>query len=188
MISSDNNAPTPGFHLGNPSHPLNELTLQSLQLLLDEPPDNLLQDGRDAILSHRTLEIPDHTLLNNLPDDVNLNINLVALLLRGSHDALLGIRNQHDLEPALVIIHGRDRQTGAVERNIPFLDDIPKHAPLARRKPERQRIAVGGDAQHARHRVDVALHEVAAHARRRADGPLQVHFAARRQRAQVRPP
>lgn len=164
------------------------LNLKGLQLLVDEPTHDLLENSRHAILAHRALEIPDDTLLDDFPHDINLDIDLIPHLLPRRHHPLLRIRNQHDLEPALGIIDLCDRQRSPVERHIALFHHVAQHAFVARLQTERDGVAVGRHGRDRRHRVDVALHEMPAHARRRTHRPLQVDAAPLRQRAQVRPP
>lgn len=164
------------------------LFLKGLQLLLNNPPNDLLEDRRGAVRTKRALKIPNNTLLDDLPHHVDLDINLLADLLRARHDFLLRVRNQHDLEPALGIIDLRDRQARPVERHIALLDHIPQHGLLPRRQAEGQRIPIGRFRRDGRDGVDVALHEMAAHARGRLHGALKVHLAAFLERAEVRAP
>lgn len=83
------------------------------------------------------------TNLNILPRHIDLDIDFLAGLFRRSHNLPLCIRDQHDREPVLSDRH--DRQARAIDRDVPFLNDVCQHCGVGRREAERERVSVGRD-------------------------------------------
>lgn len=88
-------------------------------------------------------QIPRHRLLRVLREHINLEINALPHLLARQHHFLLGVHDEHDLEPALGVVDGGDGEAGAIERDVPLVHDVAQDVEGARREAERQRVAVG---------------------------------------------
>lgn len=145
---------------------------------------NLFHNGLECALL--SLEVASHALFGVLCQDVDLDVDAVALLLLGQDDLLLGVGDEHDLPPALDVVDGGDGQAGAVEGDEALVDDVAQDVAALGLEAQGDGVAVGGAADDGGDAVDVALDKVAAHAGVGADGALEVDARAGVQVAQVR--
>lgn len=124
-------------------------------------------------------------LLSVLGHHVDLDVDCVAWLLASDDNLLLGVANEHNLPPTLLVVHLGNCQAGAVKRNIALVDNVAQNSRITWSKAESQGVTVRRDGQDGGSGVDVSLDEVAAHAGVGADGSLEVDARVLRQRTQV---
>lgn len=144
---------------------------------------NFLNNGLERTLI--ALKISGHALLGILCHHVNLYVDAIAFLLLGQDDFFLGVRDEHNLPPALGIVDGGNGQTGAVKGNEALVHNVAQNLAVLGLKAQSYGVAVGGAADNGGDAVDVALDKVAAHAGVGADGALEVDARAGAEVAEV---
>lgn len=157
---------------------------QSLQPLVDQLRDHLLQDGKFALGA--VFEVSSYALLYVFANLVHFHVDLLARLLASCHDLLLCVCDKHDLPESLrAVLDLCDGQACSVYCHVALLDNVAQHSGVSRLEAEREGVAVGCDGLDRCDRIDVALYEVTAHTRVCRDGTLEVDVGALLQRAQV---
>lgn len=81
-----------------------------------------LQPSVDYLLDHPLY--PLHAAENILPKTVDFNVDLVAHLFLRQRQLRLRVRNEHDSEGLLLVVHLGDGEGCAVDCHIALLDDI----------------------------------------------------------------
>lgn len=157
----------------------------TLQSLIYQPAHHLLEHCASA--STATFKVRSNALLHVLAHHVDLDVHILSLSLLTHNDLLLRVGNEHHLQPALVIVDGRDGERCSVQRHKSLLDNVPQNRLVPRLQTKRNGIAILPGLCNLRDGVDMSLHEMASHSRVRTHGSLEVHTTAFFQTAQVGP-
>mmetsp|Transcript_7356 Transcript_7356/g.14403 ORF Transcript_7356/g.14403 Transcript_7356/m.14403 type:complete len:275 (+) Transcript_7356:105-929(+) len=133
------------------------------------------------------LEHCPHGALHVLRSHVHLEIDGIADLLARQDDLGLGVRDKHEVEPAVGHIGVAHGEAGAVDGNEALGHDV-RHEPRWRLDAYPERLAVGPHLLNHANIVHVALDKMARIASVGGESALQIHRRARWQLLQVGPP
>mmetsp|Transcript_34098 Transcript_34098/g.80490 ORF Transcript_34098/g.80490 Transcript_34098/m.80490 type:complete len:261 (+) Transcript_34098:45-827(+) len=125
-----------------------------------------------------------HRLLHVLGRHVHLDVHLVPRRLLRDDDVLLRVRDEHEVEPALLVIHVAHGQARPIDRDEALGHDVWQQS-CGRLHAHPQRIALGPHLLDEADVVDVPLHHVAAVAAVDGERTLQVDRRSRLQVDQV---
>mmetsp|Transcript_95393 Transcript_95393/g.199583 ORF Transcript_95393/g.199583 Transcript_95393/m.199583 type:complete len:224 (+) Transcript_95393:159-830(+) len=119
-----------------------------------------------------------------LAEAVPFEVHLLTDLFEGDHYALLGVGDEHQIEPLLLLVDFADSEAGAVDGNVAFRNDVRQQV-VAKCDLDPQRLAFALELQDFAGLIDVALHEMSRISIVCAHRSFEVHEATDLQVAQI---
>mmetsp|Transcript_150119 Transcript_150119/g.482492 ORF Transcript_150119/g.482492 Transcript_150119/m.482492 type:complete len:296 (+) Transcript_150119:101-988(+) len=128
-----------------------------------------------------------HSSRRILPQAICLQVHSLADLFLGHDDTLLGVSDQHQVEPLLPVVNLAHGQARSVDRDVALGDD-ERQDRVTERDLDPQGLPFLLELQDLAGLIHMALHEVPGVPVVRGHRALQVHGAAHLEVAEVRAP